>query len=190
MKIKINGTNHKIKPASELTVKEYAAIDESSGLEFLINYISVITDIPYRNVADISLDKQSIRRLFAYIGQITNLQDMPESNQFYYKKSGKTLYQKSVNWRTLGVRKLLEDRKTDIQIEQMTYLFSIYLSNDYDNDQIEEIYEDLQNYNAIEVLSFVLFFFKKLSGGKKSGNNFLRMLLKKVSINTVKRSNK
>lgn len=201
MKVKINGKNHKIKPASELTIKEYSLIynyflyydkglEGPGSLEMLINYISIVTGISYRNVADIDIDSDTIRRLFAYTGQITDLKDMPENTEFYYRKSGKTLYQKSVNWRTLGVRKLLEDRKTDVQIEQMVYLLSIYLSNDYDNDQIEEIYEYLQNYNAIEVLSFVLFFFKKLYVGKKSGKGFLNRLLRKVSTNTVKLSNK
>lgn len=195
MNIKINNKTHKIKPASELSISEYVKVfagleKKVSNLELLIRYISVTTGIKYTHVADIDIKAMTIRRLFAYVGDILEAKDIPESKEFYHKKTGKTLYQKSLNWRTIGVRKLLEDRKADTQIEQAVYLLAIYLSADYDNENIEEIYNELQNYNAINVLSFVIFFFKKLHSGKNSDKSFLKRLLKRASTNTVKLSSK
>lgn len=191
MKIKINNKSYKIKPASEMTVKEYISLfdgleEETSSLEMLIKYISITLNIKYNHVADINIDGNTLRRLFAYVGEITSIEDIPESKEFYHKKTGKTIYQKSLNWRTIGVRKLLEDRKTDNYSEQIVYLLAIYLSDDYDNEKIEEIYSELQDYNALDVFGFVIFFFKKLQNGKSSGKNYLRRLLKKVSISIAK----
>lgn len=193
MKIKINNKSCKIKPASELSVLEYVKIfagleKKTSSLEILIQYISVTTGIKYNHVADINIDKTTIRRLFAYVGEIPQAKDILTSKEFYHKKTGKTLYQKSVNWRTLGVRKMLEDRKTEDQIELAVYLLAVYLSGDYDSDRVQGIYNELQDYNAIEVLGFVIFFFRKLYLGRSSGKSFLKTLLKKASINTAKPS--
>lgn len=191
MKIKINNKNHKIKPASEMTIKEYVDLfngmeKELSGLEVLMRYISITTKTKYNHVADISINSITIRRLFAYIGDILQAKDIPTSKEFYYKRTGKMLYQKSVNWRTIGARKLLEERKTDSHVEQVVYLLAVYISNDYDNEKVEEIYNELQDYNAIDVLSFVVFFFKKLYHGKNSGRNFLKKQRIKANTNTVK----
>jgi hypothetical protein len=195
MKIKINNKNHKIRPATEMTVKEYIALfdgmgKELSGLEMLIRYISITTGLSYKNIADININEPTIRRLFAYVGEISQAKDMPEIKEFYYKKTAKTLYQKSLNWRTIGVRKLLEERKTENQLKLAVYLLAIYISKDYDNEKIEEIYQELQDYNAISVLSFVIFFFKKLHPGRKPDRSFLKMLKRKANINTAKQSSK
>ncbi len=195
MKIKINSKNYKIKPASELTVKEYAQYfdslkDDSGNLERLICYITAITGLKYNNVADININEPTIRRLFAFIGDIQQANDIPINKEFYYKRTGKVLYQKTVNWQTIGARKLLEERKTDSTIEQVVYLLAVYLSDDYDNEKVEEIYQELQDYNAIDVLSFVVFFFKRLSNGKHLGRNFLRRPRIRVSTSTAKRLSK
>ncbi len=195
MKIKINNKNHKINPALEMTVKEYITLfdgieKELSGLEMLIKYISITTGLSYKNIADIDINEPTIRRLFAYVGEIIMAEDMPESLLFYHKKTAKTLYRKSLNWRTIGVRKLLEERKTENQLELAVYLLAIYSSSDYDNEKIEEIYNELQDYNAISVFSFVIFFFKKLHPGKNSGRSFLKMRRKKANTNTAKQSSK
>lgn len=194
MKIKINNISHKIKPASELTISEYVKIfeglDSTNNLEMLIRYIAVTTGNIYKDVADINMNEKSIRRLFAYIGKAQLANDIPISKEFYHKKSGKTLYRKSVDWRTIGARKLLEDRKAESQVEQAVYLLAVYLSGDYDSEKIEEIYIELQDYIAIDVLSFIIFFFRKLHHGKSSGSNFFQRLKRKVSTNTPKQLSK
>lgn len=194
MKIKINNISHKIKPASELLISEYVKIfeglDSTNNLEILIRYIAVTTGNIYKDVAGINMNEKTIRRLFAYIGKASLANEIPENKEFYHKRSGKTLYQKSVDWRTLGARKLLEERKAESQIEQAVYLLAVYLSNDYDSEKVEEIYIELQDYNAIDVLSFIIFFFKKLHLGKNSGNSFFQRLRKKANTNTPKQLNK
>jgi hypothetical protein len=172
MKATINNKKYSIKPADQLTVKEYVDFwtklsDKASEIEVLICYLSSVTGLDYDHVADININKASIRRLLAWIGTIKQTTEMPVSTEFYHKRTGKVLYQKSLNWRTLGARKLLEDRKANTQIEQAVYLLAVYVSDGYDSDKVSEIYEELQDYNAIDVLSFVIFFFKKLMIGGK-----------------------
>ena len=195
MNIKINNKDYEIKPADQLTVKEYVDFfsrigDKASEIEVLICYIATITGLSYKSVADVSIFGTSIRRLMAYIGTIQQANEIPISKEFYHKRTGKTLYQNTVNWRSLGARKLLEDRAADTQIEQAVYLLAVYISGDYDDDKINKIYEELQDYNAIDVLSFVIFFFKKLMIGEKPDKNFLQRLRKKVGISILKRSKK
>lgn len=195
MKIKINNKIHKIKPASELTVKEYIEIfdkleDKANHLEVLIIYLSVTLNLKYGHIADININEVSIKRLLAYIGQIPQAKDIPVSKEFYYKKTGKIIYQDSLNWRSIGVRKLLEDRKEENQLKFAVYLLAVYLSANYDNEKIEKIYQKLQDYNAVDVFGFVIFFFKKLHNGKSSGKGSFRMLLRNLRTNTVKPLNK
>lgn len=195
MNIKINKKTYKIKPANQLTIKEYLTYftmikPDSNYLEKLICYLCAITGLKYNHVADINIEYDDIRRIFAYIGDILQANEVPESRVFYHRKSGKTLYQKSVNWRSIGARKMLEDRKAETQIEQAVYLLAIYINGKYDAEKIEEIYHELQDYNAIEVLSFSIFFFKSLYSGKKQGGIFLKRLLKNRFTSIVKQSSK
>lgn len=195
MKVKINNKNHEIKTASELTVKEYIQffdiVNENSGnIEKLAAYISVLTGENYFNVQNIKFDSHSLRRLSSYIGEIQQPEKMRIIDNFYYKKTGKRIFQKLVNWRALGVRSLLELRKTDNSLELAVYLLAIIISGDFDSEKIEEIYNELQEYNAISVFGFAIFFLLRLSNGKKSDPNYLNLLLIKVSINIQKLLNK
>ena len=190
MNIKINKKKHKIKPASELTLGEYSAFfeklqEDTGNLEKLILYLSITTGLKYKDVADISIDEYSITCLLAYIGTIQQPKDIEETDQFYYKRAGRTLYKKSANWRTLGIRKLLEEKREENQINLNAYLLAGMLSDDYDIKQIESIFKDLQDYNALEVLGFSVFFFKSLLNSQRSGNNFFKRLMRKVFINTM-----
>lgn len=191
MRITIDKKNYKIKPATELTVKEYnkffSTISGTSNSEYLICYLGVITGLEFSRLNSFNIDDNSFRRLIFYIGQILQPNEIPVSKEFLYRKKSITLNQKSVNWRTLGVRKFLEEKKECNQIEQTVYLLAIYLAKDYDSEKIEEIYQELQDYNAIEVISFSVFFFKKLFNGQKSVTNFLRMLLIKALIKIARR---
>lgn len=193
MNIKINNKKHQIKPASEITVSEYIELfdrfkPETKSLGLLLDYISVTLDFDYKHVADVNLDETTIRRLFAYVGEIKYVEDMPISSEFYYKRIGKRYYQKSINWRSVGIRRLLEERGEENQLKLAVYLLAAYLSENYDAEKVDEIYNDLQHYNAIEVFSFVIFFFKRLYNGKKSGSNYFKRLLKKLSTNILKLS--
>jgi len=191
MKIEINKKKHEIKPASELTVKEYidffSKISPGAGnFEALICYISVITGLDYQDIDKIDIDNNSIRRLSAYVGKIYAPNEFQSLDYFYHKKTGKRIYKASLNWRTMGVRKLIEERKTENQLELAVYLLAVYVAGNYDNEKIEEIYNELMAYNAASVYGFIIFFFKGLLTGRKSGNNFFKRLKKKAFTSIAK----
>ena len=195
MKIQINEKSYKLKPASELTVKEYiklfSLINEKSGqIQILMAYICSISGINYSEAQKINIDENTIRRAFAYIGQINTPDNIPKVDYFYIKKTGKRIWKSTLNWRSLGVRKLLEDRTYENSLDLAIYLLAIYCDGNYDNENIQEIYNDLQDYRANDVFGFVVFFLQKLSNGKKSEPNYLKKLLTKASINTAKLLNK
>jgi hypothetical protein len=195
MKLKINNKNHKIKPASELTISEYIKFFEGfttkiNEYDLLMKYILITTNFKNLDVAKINIDDDTIRRLIAYIGVIPFAHEIEEKKEFYYKRYGKTLYQNTVDWQTLGARGMLENRTFETQTEQAVYLLAIYIAGNYDAKKVEKIYKDLQKYNANEVLGFVVFFFKKLYDGKMKEIGFLRRLLKKVSTSILKLLNK
>lgn len=188
MKPKINNKKYQIKPASEMTVSEYIELfdrfkPETKSLGLLLDYISVTLGLDYKHVADVNFDVKTIRRLFAYVGEIQDVEDMPISTEFYYKKTGKTYYQKTINWQSVGARRMIEERKEDNQLKLAVYLLAIYISENYDYEKTEAIYEELHEYRAIEVFSFIVFFFKNLKNGKKPGENFFRKFLKKRNTN-------
>ena len=195
MKIQINEKSYKLKPASELTVKEYiklfSLINEKSGqIQILMAYICSISGINYSEVQKINIDENTIRRTFAYIGQINTPDNIPKVDYFYIKKTGKRIWKNTLNWRSLGVRKLLEDRTYENSLDLAVYLLAVYCDGNYDNENIQEIYSDLQDYRAIDVFGFVVFFLQKLSNGKKSERNYFKKLLRKASINIAKLLNK
>lgn len=190
MNIKINNKKCEIKPASELTVKEYIELfdrfdPKTKNFGILIDYISVTLGLEYKNVADVKMNQRTIRRLFAYIGEIKLAKDMQVSKEFYYKKTGKKYYQSVVNWQSVGVRRMMEERDEKNQLKIAVYLLAILIQDNYDYKKTEAIYEDLQDYNAVDVFSFVIFFFINLYNGKKQDTNFLRRLMRKLIISIL-----
>lgn len=195
MNIEINNKKYKIKPASELTVKEYIDFfgnisQEPSQMEVIICYIAALTGLSFKEITSVSIDDNSLRRISVYIGQIKGPNDLETKFSFYYRETAKYLYKETLNWRTLGARKLKEDREKLIenpesvksQLELAVYLLAVYVSGNFDAEEIEKIYKNLYKYNAFNVFGFIVFFFKGLSNGKISGINFLRMLATKAGI--------
>lgn len=169
MIVNINNKKHKIKPASELTVKEYidyfSSINEQSGIfDQLMYYLSTITGLTYNEMLDIDISNRDISRISAYIGNITDVELMVESDEFYHKKSGRTIYKNSLKWRTLGARVMLEEKKLNNHLEQCVYLLACYIGG-YDAEKVSAIYDELQDYRAVDVFGFIVFFFKKLLNG-------------------------
>jgi hypothetical protein len=190
MNIRINKKKHTIKPASELTISEYIEFfekfkPETKSIGVMVNYLTVTLKLDYLTIANLGIDKNTARRFFAYIGEIQEASKIEVSDQFYYKRTGKVFYQKSMNWRTAGVMQLIEERNETNQTKLAVYLLAVYISQDYDVEKISRIYEELQDYRAIDVLSFVIFFFKKLYNGKKQKTNFFRRLLSRRNTNTL-----
>lgn len=185
MKIQINNKLIEIKTAANLTVNEYCELqgritNEMGNIDLLIEYISVVTGLQASKVLRLNIDEKTILRLINYIGVIQ--ETFEQSNQFYYKKQVRTIYAKTLNWRTMGVRAMMENNEEENPYKLMVYQLALYLSGDYDNEKVTEIHEDLQSCNAIEVFSFISFFLfsSKITG--KSGTNSFQNLLRKVGI--------
>lgn len=188
MNIEINNQKYRIKPATELTVKEYIAFfttisPEPKEKEVIICYLAAITGLEFKEINSVSMDSHSLRRLSVYIGPIKWIEQMENCHYFYYRKLSKRIYKETLNWRTLGARRMIEDRQASNQLELAVYLLAIYVNGKYDQEAIEEIYNDLMSYNAISVFSFVIFFFKSLMNGKVSGIDYIKLLLTKALIN-------
>lgn len=188
MNIAINNQKYRIKPATELTVKEYITFfttisPEPKEKEVIICYLAAITGLEFKEINSVSMDSHSLRRLSVYIGPIKWIDKMENCHYFYYRKLSKRIYKETLNWRTLGARRMIEDRQSSNQLELAVYLLAIYINGKYDQEAIEEIYNDLMSYNAISVFSFVIFFFKRLMNGKVSGIESIRLHLIKALIN-------
>jgi hypothetical protein len=185
MNVEINKKKYLIKPASELTVKEYITFftsisPEPKEKEVIICYLAAITGLSFKEINSVSMNSNTLRRLSAYIGKIKWIEQFENKSFFYYRKIGKKLFKEKIEWRTLGARRMIEERQATNQLELAVYLLAIYIDEEYNQESIEEIYNDLQNYNAIAVFSFVIFFFKSLMNGKSSGRNYIKTLLKKA----------
>lgn len=179
MEVQINDKSYPVRFSSQLTAKEYikymSSLSEGSkSYEQLISYLSVTTKASIPDIessATIDIDDNSIRRLSSYIGVVPQINEFTELDSFYYKRKGRTIYKKSLNWRTLGTRKMLEERGIENSLEQSVYLLAVYVSGDCDSENIELIYNELLDYEASKVFGFVVFFFTKLTSGPKLDRN-------------------
>ena len=190
MEIKINNQSLKLKFAAQLTTVEYikymnSLSEGASNYEQLINYIAIVTGMTYNDAAMINISDTDIRRIIAYIGVVPGVNNFPEIDSFYYKRLGITLYKKSLNWRTLGARKMLEEKKIETQLEQAVYLLAVYISKDYDSDKVDLIYNELMDYDADKVFGFIVFFFKNLMNGTRQGKKYWLMRKLKAFISIL-----
>jgi hypothetical protein len=188
MNVEINNQKYRIKPASELTVNEYIKFFsiisvEPKEKEVIICYLAAITGLDFKEINSVSMDSHSLRRLSVYIGPIHWIDKIENCHYFYYRKTAKRIYKENLNWRTLGVRRMIEDRQASNQLELAVYLLAIYIDGKYDQESIEEIYNDLLNYNAISVYSFIIFFFTNLMNGKISVLSSIRLQAIRALIN-------
>lgn len=173
MNITINKQEHKIKFSEQLTAGEYAvymgSLTKKSGdYDCLIKYISAVTGVSIHDTYTVDMPDESIRRLTSYIGMVKSVDEFERKDSFYYKRKGRHIYATSLHWRTLGARKLLEEKELNNQYEQAIYLLAAYLSDNYDYEQTDKIYSDLLNDDASNVYGFIIFFFNKLRSGSKS----------------------
>jgi len=231
MKIKINGTKHKLRPVSEMTAKQYidlnSRLGEKTDTYKLIMYsIAVMTGNTIKSVNQININDTNLRRLMAYVGTPYHLQTMPKKETFYYSFNGKTYFRREMDWQTMGIRHMLQnfvdpygseieaiktkldtlnieiDQKEISQInkdiklmeraqhndplEQMIYLLAIMVSDTYDAESTQEVYERLLNHRYEEVFGFALFFFRKRQGGMKRERGFFKRRKRTRPTNTAR----
>ena len=185
MKIKLNRKKIRIKPFSNLTVKEYIKFWDSYNAEIekhkdikvirlVMIYLSIITRVDFSNILEDNISDIDILRIYSYIGNPVWISDIERTFSFHYKETGLILHQYQ-KWQAVGTRLMMQEFKSQNVIELTTYLLAIAIQNDFDSEKTNEVYKKLLNYNAIDVLSFAYFFFQKVLNGFTPVNRFLKM---------------
>lgn len=179
MKLKLNKDTYNIKTANLLTCKEYIELSKKENSN-VIDYISVTTNKTFKDIADLKFDTFTINRLNAYVQQIKNVYHLDRSYLFcYYKNNNQIVSEKTFNFESIGTVFLMQTRaeKTTNELELMIYLLAIAIDSNYSSENIDNIYNELLDYNYIEVFSFICFFFGKFVNGLYKKNKSLRMLI-------------
>lgn len=192
MNITIQGNKHKVKPSALMTVEEYIKFfglikKGINDLRAILLYLHVIFDIDFNKVLTIKIDSKSLMRISAYIGLIKSIDQIAAENKnvFIYNNTGKLYERLKINYRTVGVRLMLQERKTDNELELMVYLLAILIGGTNDSEKVEEVYNNLLNHNAIEVFSFTSFFFVNLQSGLSLGTRFMQLIKRQLGISTL-----
>ena len=186
--IKIDNIKYHIKKISELSVKEYSLIIQSNMNYDILSYLEVFTNQKIKSkevksninladlqslIFDLSVDYRKIEKpnIFIY-----------KSNQFLTDELLCNTYQTHYIFDVY--RNMYNTQKISI-IEFLTYSVAImlerkiYYKNDFNTDKINEIYENLLNYEWTKILPLGFFLQKKL----RKKNNYLMIFLKSLMIN-------
>lgn len=178
MKIKINGTNYDIKTSANLTVKEYIELSKLDGN--ILDYISVVTGLKFKSIADCFFTDLTLNRLHSYVQPIRQVENLDRSYLFMYKRTGQIVSEKTFNFDSVGTMFLMQTRseQTTNNLELMVYLLAIAIQKEYDAEKIENIYNELLEYNYIQIFSFIAFFFRKLYYGSNKNRTSLSKRIK------------
>ena len=150
IKIKINGTDYKLKSVSEMTAKQYIKLNEllpckTDTYELLMNTIAIMTENTIRSVNQISISDFNLNRLINYVGTPYHLKFMPEHETFYYGFTGKTFYREEMDWQAMGIRHMLQNfidpYSTSIEILRIKL---DTLNIEIDQKEISQINKDIK----------------------------------------------
>lgn len=201
IEIKINRSKHSIPAYSELKLSEYKellkAIEGNKDFS-LMDYISFITDWNYKNL--MLQQVKGIELLSGIIGQllfcrgenelnITSIEDLPCKDYF---KFGKYIIQlKDTKLKSkIGYRIVIEQRlsKKPSYLEIYQYTLAVIINEkingNFDIDDIEKVYIELEKHNAYDVLSTGAFFFFNIKRGGNRGLSYLNRLKRRILIRT------
>ena len=189
MRIRLNGKKTEIKPASNMTVAEYIEfwkqVKEGDNLfRVTLIYLSIVTGLKFGDVLLDEIDNKTIGKINSYCDVPMLVDKMKISKEFYYGFTGQRFTQE-LNWRAVGVRLLLSQKKKN-ELELIVYLLSILITGSYDVGKIDETYHRLLQYNSVDVFSFGTFFLRNLQAGSSKETRFSRLLKKIQNIFTRK----
>jgi len=191
MRIKLNNREHTIKPASLLTVREYIKLSEKASYS-LIDYLSVVTGKRFGAIAETKISNRSIKKLYAFIGGVTPFDNFMKQTSIKrsYPFDGKVFNYEDLDYETLGVRMLMEQKASDIDniIELVVYLLAVLIEKTYDSEKVEKIYNQLLDANYIDTFEYACFFFKKFKNGLSKGSGSLITRLKELIISMLTKS--
>ena len=190
MKVKINKVDYEIKTSANLTCKEFIELSKLNGN--ILDYISVVTGLKFKSVANTFFAESTLNRLHSYVQTIKSINNLERSFLFRYAKTGQIVSEKTFNLYSVGTIFLMQSRTetTANELELMVYLLAIAIQKDYDAEKIDIIYNDLLNYNYIQVYSFILFFFKKLYCGSKKNKQSLNKQIQVFIITILRKLKK
>ncbi len=166
-----------------MTCREYIELSKTQGS--LLDYISIVTGLKFKNIADLSINQYTLNRLHSYIQQVKNVQSLERSRLFYYAKTRQLISEKTFNFDSCGTVFLMQTRaeKTTSDLELMVYMLAIAIQNEYDAENIDVIYNELLDENYINVYSFIHFFFRNFVNGLNKRN---QSLITSIKIFTTK----
>jgi len=191
MKIKLNKITHEIKPASELTVKEYlqlAQMDFKGNIDFVLNYLSITLNVQFSEVLKYKLDNSTLVRIISFIGIIESYEEIKKHElpkSFYF--DGKIKPVSKMDVYPVGVRWLIESKTGLNSVEHSVYLLAILMLNEFDRDKAEENYAALLELNYLRVLPLAAFFLKSLQKITSKEKRFSSMRTVEFIINTLRK---
>ena len=191
MKIKLNKITHEIKPASELTVKEYlqlAQMDFKGNIDFVLNYLSITLNVQFSEVLKYKLDNSTLVRIISFIGIIESYEEIKKHElpkSFYF--AGKIKPVAKMDVYPVGVRWLIESKTGLNSVEHSVYLLGILLLSEFDRDKAEENYIALLELNYLRVLPLAAFFLKSLQKITSKGKIFSSMRIVEFITNTLRK---
>ena len=182
---------------NELTVKKYREvfmyITEKNELS-AIKYIAITTGMDERELMHSRI--QGLNLLKKQLGEFIYCSPTAAENikgTFESMKGSKILKFKDkwydfnkMKMREAGYRVLYEQymQKAKSVMDIYTFFVAAAIDSNFDYENIKEIQQELEKYNAYKVFSIGAFFFKKWRRGTVKGYNFSRMLTKIISIST------
>lgn len=191
MKLKLNNEYYEIKPASELTVKEYlqlAQMDFKGNIDFVLNYLAITLNVQFSEVLKYKLDNSTLVRILSFIGIIESYEEIKKhelSKSFYF--DGKIKPVSKMDIYAVGVRWLMESKIELNNVEHSVYLLSILLLDEFDRDRAESNYNSLLELNYLRVLPLAAFFLKSLQKITSKGKIFSSMRIVGFIINTLRK---
>lgn len=195
LQIKINNKLVAVPTYSELTIKQYKAllpyISKGNGLD-IVRYISIVTGQDYRKA--LHFEFKNINRLnealgtFKFIAGDTEIvRDLCyiEGNkpQLLIRYGGKIHDLRNLSVSKVGYRIVLEQfmqsKPNYVQLYQ--FMCALVLHSNFDYAEVKKVYEELESYNAEQVLTIGAFFFIKWKRKEHGGSMLLRLLRRVIS---------
>lgn len=202
IKIKINKKTVMVPKYSELTVKQYKDlipyISESGTMNY-IRYISVTTGIDYRDTVNSGVfGLELLNKSLGEFRFMSGDSSLDLSNSFENSEPKLLIrHRKMINDfrsfspKAVGYRLLLEQflETTPSYLELYVFMAALVLEKEFDYNDVIQCMNELDNYNAYDIITFGAFFFKKWRLLENKESRFLK-LLKKVLLISTKTKNK
>lgn len=190
MKILINNNPVKLKPANDLTCKEYIDILNYKNIS-IIEYIAYFSGYTPEQVKHSKIKTKDLNKIAYLVGQLQNLESFFEIKQIPENISicGKKYEYKNLIdlCESVGARILyteFEKNKQKVDFENIIYLLAIVLDGSLDNESTNRTYENLLKENYTDCFPYAAFFLAEFQKTSSKELNFFKKLKKITRIQT------